>query len=89
VRQYEVTPRYWTFNGKAEVDFIIQRENEIIPIEVKSSVNIKGRSLAWYDQLYHPGLRIRYSLRNLNCNEGLLNIPLFLTDYTEKLSQLV
>ena len=89
VRQFEVTPRYWTSNGKAEVDFIIQRKNEIIPVEVKSSANIKGKSLTWYNQLYHPRLRIRYSLRNLTCDEGLFNIPLFLADYTEKLVQMV
>lgn len=37
VTQFEVVPRYWTqTNPPYEVDFLIQRENDIFPVEVKS-----------------------------------------------------
>jgi hypothetical protein len=60
-------------------------KNDIIPIEVKSDENIRSKSLAVYNALYQPPVRIRYSLKNLKKDDGLLNIPLFMVDYTEKL----
>lgn len=88
IGNFEVQPRYWTSGSQAEVDFLIQFKNEIIPIEVKSDENVRSRSLTVYHQLYKPDVRIRYSLRNLKKNDGLLNIPLFMVDYTEKLLSL-
>ena len=85
IRNFEVQPRYWTSGAQAEVDFIIQLKNEVIPIEVKSDDNVRSRSLSVYNSLYKPDVRIRFSLKNLKKDEGLLNIPLFLVDYTEKL----
>ncbi len=83
--QFEVIPRYWTSEGKAEVDFLIQYKNQIIPIEVKSDENIRSKSLTYYHNTFQPPLRIRFSLKNLALNDGLLNIPLFMADYTNKL----
>lgn len=85
IRNFEVQPRYWTSSAQAEVDFIIQLKNEVIPIEVKSDENVRSRSLSVYHSLYEPDVRIRFSLKNLKKDDGLLNIPLFLVDYTEKL----
>ena len=85
VAQFEVKPRYWSSEGKAEVDFIIQRNAEIIPIEVKAAHNIIGKSLQVYNQKYLPRLRIRYSQNNLKKDGNLLNIPLFLADWTNKI----
>jgi predicted AAA+ superfamily ATPase len=82
VTQFEVTPRYWTSGNTAEVDFVIQHQNHIIPVEVKSDVNVKSRSLSVYQEQYRPKLRIRYSLKNLSYKDGLLNIPHFMADYT-------
>ncbi len=84
VTQFELTPRYWTSVGKAEVDFLIQYKTEIIPIEVKSAQNVAGKSLSVYNELYSPKLRIRYSLNNLKMDGNLLNIPIFLADWTKK-----
>lgn len=86
---FEGSPRYWTSGGQAEVDFLLQVENNIIPIEVKSDENIKSRSLSIYTEKFHPDTRIRYSLRNLKLDNGLLNIPLFMVDHTERLLKLV
>lgn len=82
VTQFEVIPRYWASGNTAEVDFVIQYQNEIIPIEVKSDENVKSRSLSEFQRKYSPPFRIRYSLKNLSYRDGLLNIPHFLSDYT-------
>jgi hypothetical protein len=56
---------------------------------VKSDENIKSRSLQLYYQKYQPRLRIRYSLKNLSFQDGLLNIPHFMADYTKEIIDLV
>jgi len=88
--QYEATPRYWTSGGQAEVDFIIQRGNDIIPVEVKADENVSSRSLTLYAQKYEKEtkIRLRFSLKNLKKDGNLLNIPLFLIDYMDKLIEL-
>lgn len=77
--------RYWSSGNRAEVDFLLQYCNMVIPVEVKSDTNIKGRSLIEFDKKYSPQLRIRYSMRNLSKDGNLINIPLFLADRTEAL----
>ena len=88
VAQYEVIPRYWSSGSTAEVDFTIQRANDIFPIEVKSDENIRGKSLTLYDKQYDPRLRIRFSLKNLKKDGNLINIPMFLADHLEKFIEL-
>jgi uncharacterized protein len=84
LRQFEGLPRYWRSGNKAEVDFLIQYQNKVIPVEVKSDENIKSRSLIVYRQNFSPELCLRFSLRNLRKEEGFLNLPLFMVDYTSK-----
>ena len=86
--QFKTIPHYWTSGNTAEVDFLIQLNNEIIPVEVKSDENVRSKSLAVYQSAFKPKLRIRYSLKNLQHRDGLLNIPLFLSDYTNDFIQL-
>ncbi|GHU50304.1 ATPase [Clostridia bacterium] len=86
--QFEAIPRYWTVeNPKYEVDFLIQRENDIFPVEVKSESNTESRSLKRFAEKYadKTKLRIRFSLNNLRLDGNMLNIPLFLVDYTDKI----
>lgn len=86
--QFEAMPRYWTMdNPRYEVDFLIQRENDILPVEVKSESNVESRSLKKYKEKYGDKvkLRIRFSLNNLRLDDDLLNIPLFMVDYADKI----
>ena len=88
IPQFEVAPRYWTqTNPPYEVDFLIQRENDIFPIEVKSEANTTSRSLKKFKELFPDKvkLRIRFSLDNLKLNGDMLNIPLFMADQTDRL----
>lgn len=89
--QFEVTPRYWTqSNPPYEVDFLIQRENDIFPVEVKAETNISTKSLKKFKELFPDKvkLRIQFSLDNLKLDGDVLNIPLFMTDYTDRLIEL-
>ncbi len=86
--QFEAVPRYWSQNSPPyEVDFIIQRENDIIPLEVKSEKNTEAKSLKKYKEIFgdQVKLRVRFSLDNLKLDGDLLNIPLFLADEADRL----
>ncbi|MBQ0156356.1 MAG: ATP-binding protein [Bacteroidales bacterium] len=83
VTQFGKSLRYWSSEYKAEVDFLIVVDNEIIPIEVKADTNVSGKSIIQYEKEFHPKLRIRYSMLNLKLDGNMLNIPLFLADKTK------
>lgn len=86
--QFEAMPRYWAVdNPRHEIDFLVQRDNDIFPIEVKSERNVASRSLQKYKEKYKEDvkLRVRLSLQNLRMDDDLLNIPLFLADETDRL----
>ena len=69
---------YWKNAGQAaEVDFILQHDSMILPIEVKSGMNIRSKSLSFYRSKYNPCLAIRTSLRNLKFDGKVLNVPLY------------
>lgn len=76
---------YWASGNTAEVEFIVQRGLDVIPMEVKSGTSVTGRSLIEYNKKYSPHLRIRYSMLNLKKDDTFVNIPLFLADRTEQL----
>lgn len=75
-----LNPYYHTFDNRYEIDYIIQYKNEILPIEVKSSENVNNTSLKVYNEKYNPKTRIRFSMRNLNKDNNLINIPLFMVE---------
>ena len=76
LKHTEIT--YWTNDSAtAEVDFVLQLESLIIPIEVKSSINLKEKSLSVYREKFQPKLEIRTSLANFNRTGNLFDIPLY------------
>ncbi len=88
VAQFDSPPRYWTkSNPPYEVDFLVQRENDALPVEVKSDRNIAGKSLKKFKELYpeQVKLRVRFSLENLKLDDDVLNIPLFMADQANRL----
>lgn len=85
VSRFEVFPRYWTSEGTAEVDFLLQRGLSLIPVEVKAGNSVRGKSLGVYVDRFRPEVAVRYSMKNLRRDGGVLNIPLFMADWTEKL----
>lgn len=67
---------YWASN-RAELDFLIQYQNNIIPVEVKATINLQAKSLKSFRQKYEPKISIRTSLADYEENTGLFNIPLY------------
>ena len=76
---------YWTSEGKAELDFIIEQDGFVYPIEVKSGNSTKKKSLKVYNDTYHPKLSIRSSPRNLKKDGNILNCPLYLIEKLQSL----
>lgn len=68
---------YWESEGKAELDFIIQKDIDIVPIEVKSSIHIKSRSLDLYINKYNPKYAIRISEKNFGFENNIKSVPLY------------
>lgn len=74
-------PHYWSPDSRAEIEFVIQWGENIIPIEVKAENCINGRSLSVYTERYKPTKRIRFSFLNLQYNQGLLSCPTPMADW--------
>lgn len=69
---------YWTNDrGSAEVDFVIECGNEIVPVEVKAEQNLKAKSLKSYYERFNPQLSVRTSMANYKDEGWLLNVPLY------------
>lgn len=68
---------YWESGSQAEVDFILQKGEVLIPIEVKSGEHAKSRSLSVYRERYKPELSIRLSTRQFGLQNGLKSLPLY------------
>lgn len=76
---------YWASN-RAELDFLIQYQNNIIPVEAKATINLQAKSLKSFRQKYEPKISIRTSLADYEENTGLFNIPLY---DIEKLKEII
>ena len=69
---------YWTAsNATAEVDFILQHKNEVIPIEVKAEENLKSKSLKVFVEKHSNTNAIRTSMSKYRKEDWLTNIPLY------------
>lgn len=68
---------YWKSENKAEVDFIVQHDMDIVPIEVKSERNVRAKSLSEYRKKYAPRISVKTSLNNV-LGEEIKSIPLYL-----------
>ncbi len=77
---------YWTSSGQAEIDFVISLQDKAYPLEVKSGISSKKKSLLTYIQKYQPSFGIRVSPMNLKLNGAILNCPLY---FIEKLPALL
>lgn len=76
-RGYELY--YWSSDSPAaEIDFVIQKEGRVIPLEVKYDQNVHARSMKHFVRLYQPQSAMRVTARNFGKDEnGLLSIPLY------------
>jgi predicted AAA+ superfamily ATPase len=68
---------YWTSEGMAEVDFVLQKDNDIIPIEVKTGIRTKSKSLNQFMEKYKPSYAIRISAKNFGLDNNIKSVPLY------------
>lgn len=76
---------YWTSSRTAEIDIILAYEDNIYPLEVKSNVSKRKKSLLVYGGKYKPPILSRASLLNLKLDGSVCNYPLYLVALFPKL----
>ncbi len=78
IRSKSIDCHYWSpEGGTSEVDFVVQREDRIVPVEVKSGSNLRSRSLRVYFDKYQPAECIRTSPTDFVDQSWMKNIPLY------------
>lgn len=80
---------YWTSEGKAELDFVLQHEEHLFPLEIKSGASDKKKSLRFYANKYQPKLLVRSSPLNLKKDGDILNCPLYLVGALKQLLEML
>jgi len=68
---------YWTSQGTAELDFVLQLDNDIIAVEVKTGTSVRSKSLNMFTSKYKPALSVRISSRNFGFENGVKSVPLY------------
>lgn len=81
-------PSYYVYD-RHEIDFVIQRKNKIVPIEVKANQITKNISLTRYNEKFNNDLAVRFSMNNLKKDGKIINIPLFLVEYIDNFLETV
>ncbi len=69
---------YWMSEGTAEVDFLIEEDHAIYPLEVKAGASQKKKSLLVYNQKYQPSKLVRATTMNLKHDGSIYNYPLYM-----------
>ena len=82
----EYTPYYYSeTKSEGEIDFLIQKGTDIVPIEVKAEENLKAKSLRVYCDKFKPQIAIRTSMSNYREQDWMVNVPLYVLDkYLDK-----
>jgi len=83
--QFDVDPRFFIEGRVGEIDFLIQKGTEIIPVEVKSGEDKSAASFKAYIKNRRPQTAIRYSKRGYVKDGSITNLPLYLAGMTKKL----
>ena len=73
-----LTPFFWAApRSQAEIDFLVELDGMVVPIEVKAEQNLKAKSLQVFRQKFKPEMSVRTSLAKYEIQEGLFNLPLY------------
>lgn len=77
VSDTKYTPYYFAPGNVSEIDFMIQKEGRIVPVEVKAEANLKAKSLRSYCEKYKPEYAVRTSMTDYKEQDWLVNLPLY------------
>ena len=76
---------YWTNDcGSAEIDFILDTGTDVLPLEVKATINLQSKSLKAYDEKFRPSHSIRTAMTDYKWENRLLNLPLWAVESLEE-----
>jgi predicted AAA+ superfamily ATPase len=75
---------YWTGPADAEVDFVLQEQNGVYPLEVKAGINVRSKSLLKFGEQYSLEFLSRCTAHNLRQDGHILNYPLYCVDHFPK-----
>jgi len=70
---------YWKNDNTAEIDFVIQKGVDVIPVEVKAGVRVRSKSLGIFMKKYKCPYGIRISKKNFGFENDIKSIPLYAT----------
>lgn len=68
---------YWQSEGKAEVDFVLQLDEGVIPVEIKKGLRTRSRSLGIFVKKYNSPYSIRISKKNFGFENNIKSVPLY------------
>ncbi len=71
------TPFYYSVSSHNEIDFVLQKDGDIVPLEVKAAENLRSRSLRAYCDKFNPALAVRTSLSDYREQDWMTNLPLY------------
>ena len=73
---------YWQSGANAEVDYLIENDGNIVPVEVKSADNTKAKSLRLFCKRYQISQAVKTSLKNIGWSEidqtKVWSVPLYM-----------
>lgn len=75
-------PYYWRSGNTAELDFVFDEDNQIIPVEVKAATNTQAKSYKQFCDKFNPKSGFKLSLKNISTNDifntRTTSLPLYL-----------
>lgn len=78
-------PYYYSAeNARMEIDFLVQGEADVIPIEVKAEENLRARSLRSFHEKYNPALSVRFSMSDFREQDWMVNVPLYEVEWMKQ-----
>ena len=79
IAETDYVPYYYSATkSETEIDFLIQKEQNIIPVEVKAEENLRAKSLREYCRKFQPEYAVRTSMSNYREQDWMVNWPLYI-----------
>ncbi len=77
VAETSYTPYYFSPSSHSKIDFMVQKDGAVVPVEVKAEENLQAKSLRAYCEKYQPPYAVRTSMANYRKEEWMVNLPLY------------
>lgn len=71
------TPYYYSVSAYNEIDFVVQKGTDIVPLEVKAEENLRAKSLKVYCEKFKPKYAVRTSMSDYREEDWMTNLPLY------------